>query len=150
MPAAPTGSPKWRPSAWQDLLRLTATLPEGTAWSFGGGTALAVHYGHRTSYDIDAFVGASDTVRALTPQRNPVTRQILEGNPYEYPGNYLKLVFPDGEIDFIVAGSQTDTPVAPWVFESATVPLETPWEIAIKKMFFRPSNFKVRDVFDLR
>ena len=29
------------------------------------------------------------------------------------------------------------------------VPIDTPWETAVKKMFYRPSTFKVRDVFDL-
>jgi hypothetical protein len=29
------------------------------------------------------------------------------------------------------------------------VPIDTPWETAMKKMFYRPSTFKVRDVFDL-
>ncbi|MEA1648828.1 nucleotidyl transferase AbiEii/AbiGii toxin family protein [Nitrospirillum sp. BR 11164] len=125
------------------------TLPDGTVWSFGGGTALAVHYGHRISYDIDVFVGSSDIVRALTPQRNAVTKILLDGRTYEYPGNYLKLIFAEGEIDFIVAERRTDNPVMDWLFEGHQVPLETPWEIATKKMFHRPSNFKVRDIFDM-
>lgn len=29
------------------------------------------------------------------------------------------------------------------------MPIDTPWETAVKKMFYRPSTFKVRDVFDL-
>ncbi|MEA1673355.1 nucleotidyl transferase AbiEii/AbiGii toxin family protein [Nitrospirillum sp. BR 11163] len=129
-------------------LALIGTLPDGTVWSFGGGTALAVHYAHRISYDIDAFVGSSDIVRALTPQRNGTTKALLDGRTYEYPGNYLKLIFAEGEIDFIAAGRRTDNPVVDWLFEGHQVPLETPWEIATKKMFHRPSNFKVRDIFD--
>lgn len=74
---------------------------------------------------------------------------MLGGRPHEYPGNYLKLVFAEGEIDFIAAGRRTDDAVMDWSFEGRAVPLETPWEIAVKKMFHRPSNFKIRDVFDL-
>jgi hypothetical protein len=147
------GSRKWPTSAWRDLLTLTLhlldTLPVPPEWSFGGGTSLAVHYGHRFSYDIDAFVGGSDVIRALSPNRNPATRALLDGRKYEYPGNYLKLVLDSGEIDFIVGGSRTDRPVETWQFEGRDVPIDTPWETAVKKMFYRPSTFKVRDVFDL-
>jgi hypothetical protein len=147
------GSRKWPTSAWRGLLASTLhlldTLPVVPEWSFGGGTSLAVHYGHRHSYDIDAFVGGSDVIRALSPNRNPATKALLDGGKYEYPGNYLKLVLDSGEIDFIVGGSHTDRPVETWEFEGRDVPIDTPWETAMKKMFYRPSTFKVRDVFNL-
>jgi len=118
-------------------------------WSFGSGTPLAIHYDHRHSYDIDAFVGSGDVIRALSPNRNPATKALLDGRKYEYPGNYLKLVLDNGEIDFIVGGARTDHPVEFWEFEGWGVPIDTPWETAVKKMFYRPSTFKIRDVFDL-
>ena len=117
-------------------------------WIFGGGTALAVHLSHRVSYDIDAFVCSSDVIRDLTPNRNPVTREILGGRRYEYPGNYLKLCLDHGEIDFIVSSSHTDNPTTAWDFGGTIINIETPCEIVIKKIFYRPSSFKVRDVFD--
>jgi hypothetical protein len=120
-------------------------------WSFGGGTALAVHLGHRVSYDIDLFLDSSRDLRALTPQRNPRITALL-GNPpmkYEYPGSYLKLTQEDGEIDFIVATPQTDPGYVAWSHGGYPVHLETPVEIAIKKLFYRPSTFKIRDVFDV-
>jgi hypothetical protein len=108
-----------------------------------------VHYDHRYSYDIDAFVGSGDVIRALSPNRNPATKALLKGRKYEYPGNYLKLVLDSGEIDFIVGGARTDRAVETWSFEGRAVPIDMPWETAVKKMFYRPSTFKVRDVFDL-
>lgn len=54
-----------------------------------------------------------------------------------------------GEIDFIVASSRTNESTRPWNFEGRKIALETPWETAIKKIFYRSSTFKVRDVFDL-
>lgn len=123
--------------------------PEGFRWTFGGGTALAVHYDHRISYDIDAFVTSADIVSALAPNQNPVVKRLIGNSKYEFPGNYLKLVFDAGEIDFIVGGRRTDRAAAPWDFEDRSILLENPWEIGIKKLFYRPSAFKIRDVFDL-
>ncbi len=124
------------------------SLNDPPDWTFGGGTALAVHLDHRVSYDIDAFVRDSDVIRNLTPGRNPFTKQLLDGRKYEYPGNYLKLYMDGGEIDVIIASRRTDNPTMPWVFETREISIETPWETVIKKIFYRPSNFKVRDVFD--
>jgi hypothetical protein len=88
-------------------------------------------------------------LRDLTPARNAATRALLAGRGFEYPGNYLKLNLDGGEIDFIVAGRRTENPIRPWTFNGEEIPIETPWEIAIKKIFYRPSSFKVRDLFDL-
>jgi hypothetical protein len=147
------GSRKWRTSDWRGLLRdalsLIDTLPAPPRWSFGGGTSLAVFYDHRISYDIDIFVSSSDTVADLSPARNPATKALLAGRGSQFPGNYLKLQMADGEIDFIVASRRTADPVQPWQFEHRTIDIDTPWETAIKKMFYRPSTFKLRDAFDL-
>ena len=147
------GSRKWPTSDWRGLLHdavtLLDTLTEVPRWSFGGGTSLAVFYDHRISYDVDIFIADSDALTALSPNRNPATTALLAGRSYQFPGNYLKLQIENGEIDFIVAGRRTATPVQPWPFENRKIDIDTPWETAIKKMFYRPSTFKVRDAFDL-
>lgn len=147
------GSRKWRTSDWHGLLRdaiaLIDTLSEAPRWSFGGGTSLAVFYDHRISYDVDIFVANADTLTALSPARNPATKTLVAGRSYQFPGNYLKLQMGSGEIDFILAGRRTADPTQPWTFEGREINIDTPWETAIKKMFHRPSTFKVRDAFDL-
>jgi len=147
------GSRKWPTSGWRGLLHdavaLLDTLTEAPRWSFGGGTSLAVFYDHRVSYVIDIFIADSDTLTALSPNRNSATTTLLAGRSYQFPGNYLKLQIEGGEIDFIVAGRRTAMPVQPWSFENREIDIDTPWETAIKKMFYRPSTFKVRDAFDL-
>lgn len=147
------GSRKWRTSDWRALLRdaiaLLDTLTETPRWSFGGGTSLAVFYDHRISYDVDIFVASSDTLTELSPARNPATKTFLAGRGYQFRGNYLKLQMENGEIDFIVGGRRTDEPVRPWEFEGRGIEIDMPWETAIKKIFYRPSTFKVRDAFDL-
>jgi hypothetical protein len=152
MAATSPGSGKWRTSDWRGLLRsaiaLIDTLEEKPRWSFGGGTSLAVFYDHRISYDIDIFVSSSDTLTELSPAGNPATKALLAGRS-QFPGNYLKFQLESGEIDFIVAGRRTTNPVQSWEFEGRAIDIDTPWETAIKKMFYRPSTFKVRDAFDL-
>jgi hypothetical protein len=153
MAEAPSGSKRWRTSDWKGLLRIALTLidtlTEEVRWSFGGGTALAVHLDHRMSYDVDIFMSNSDWVSDLAPNANPKTRAVIGDRKYEFPGGYLKLKLDAGEIDFIVGSKRTGQPTQPWDFEGRTILIETPWEIAIKKLFYRPSNFKVRDIFDL-
>src|ERR1700752_3175819 len=140
------GSGKWRSSDWRGLLRsaiaLVDTLKEPPRWSFGGGTSLVVFYDHRISYDVAIFVASSDTLPELSPARNPATKALLAGRSYQFPGNYLKIQLESGEIDFIVAGRRTANPVQSWEFEGHAIEIDTPWETAIKKMFYRPSTFK--------
>jgi hypothetical protein len=153
MAGSPDGSEKWRTSDWQALLRSALALIDSIGgkvpWSFGGGTALAVQLAHRVSYDIDIFIPDADKVTELSPHANPTTRALLGGRKYEFPGNHLKLKLDAGEIDFIVGGKRTPAPTRPWRFEGHDILIETPCEIAIKKLFYRPSTFKVRDIFDL-
>jgi len=73
----------------------------------------------------------------------------LGEHSYQFPGNYLKLELDRGEIDFIVAGRRTDDPSRPYDFDGRAIQLETPWESAIKKIFYRSSTFKIRDAFDV-
>ncbi len=147
------GSRKWQTSDWQSLLRnaikLLDTLKEQPKWTFGGGTALAVFYDHRISNDIDIFLSDLDAITALSPAKNAATKALLAGHGYQFPGNYLKLELDQGEIDFISGGRRTDDPTEPWEFEGRAILIETPWEAAIRKIFYRSSTFKIRDVFDL-
>lgn len=108
-----------------------------------------MHYDHRISHDIDIFVPGSDIISNLSPGRNPLTKALIAGRNHEFPGNYLKLQLESGEIDFIVGSKRTRAPAQPWQFENRTIQIDTPWETAIKKIFYRSSTFKIRDVFDL-
>jgi hypothetical protein len=125
------------------------SLPGRPAWRFGGGTGLAVVYAHRISYDIDIFLDRASDLKALTPARNEAIRSLIGARGFEFPGHYLKLNLDGGEIDFIVAATITDPATSIWSFEGHDVQLETPVEIAAKKISYRGSSFKVRDVFDL-
>jgi len=136
---------------WPNLLdrALAAldTLPQETAWSWGGGTALAVRLDHRVSLDIDIFLADGDDLRQLLPTVNPAVRAMTDN--WQQPGHYLKLLFAEGEVDFIAALSRTGQPSDAWPWRGRLLPLETTAEILAKKLHWRGSRALARDVFDL-
>jgi len=121
----------------------------------GGGTALMIHSGHRLSKDIDVFIDDPQYIALLSPRLGG--EDIWSCEAYDEAGHYLKLIYPEGEIDFIVAGSITDLPVESKTVDmsevrpsaSHTINVEHPVEIALKKLNYRGSMLKIRDIFDL-
>jgi hypothetical protein len=137
------------------LARLRAAGQPVPYWVLGGGTALMIQTGHRLSKDIDAFINDPQYLTCLSPRLGG--EAVWACDAYSEASNHLKLVYPEGEIDFIVAASITgETPirvpvdmndVRPGV--SQVVEVEHPVEIALKKLHYRGSLLKVRDVFDI-
>ncbi len=83
----------------------------------------------------------------LTPRLNDATAAMA--TDYIEQGNSLKLVLPEGAIDFVVAGSVTDAkPVDKLEFMERTFLLEATEEILAKKLLYRAARFQPRDVFD--
>ncbi len=123
------------------------TLPPGIAWSWGGGTALAMHLAHRVSDDIDIFFTDAHALRLLSPQRNRAVKAIT--GKWQDPGHTIKLECEEGEIDFIVARQFTDHPTDPVEIEGRSISLETPAEVLAKKLHYRGSRAIARDVFDM-
>lgn len=130
------------------MLPFIEAAPETGPFTFGGGTALAIWLGHRTSYDIDLFFERSRALRLLSPQHNPTLRAAI-GGVWQEPGHYLKFELGPGEIDILVTCPVTDEPTVEYPFERWTLQLERPCEILGKKIRSRASSFKRRDVFDL-
>lgn len=153
----PNGSATWRASAWQRLLagilQIEARLPERPPFTFGGGTALAVDLEHRISYDIDLFYRSADALDLYNPNRNADVKRLIEahGGSWQDPGSYLKLELGPqaGEIDIVISRLLTENPALPWPFEDVEIQRERPREIIAKKIRYRSSQFKRRDIFDL-
>lgn len=146
-------------SQWQLLLdraitglsRLRAKRQPVPDWVLGGGTALMIHVGHRLSKDIDAFI---DDPPCCRPDWGG--EDVWTCEAFEEASNYLKLIYVEGEIDFIVAPSITGLPTERKAIDSgdgASAPhvlnVEHPVEIAIKKLNYRGSLLRVRDIFDI-
>jgi len=124
-------------------------------WTFGGGTSLAIDLGHRVSYDIDAFVDSAKIIHRLVPVENTVTRMICwnpetERADFRYSGHYLKLIVKGvGEIDFLNASPLLEEATTPFEYKGRAIARERPAEVIAKKIYYRGSLFKGRDVFDL-
>lgn len=115
-----------------------------------------LHTGHRLSKDIDVFIDDPQFVTFLSPRLAGET--IWQCTAYTESANHLRLVYPEGEIDFIVADNITGLPPERKIIQagdaeldsSATIiDVEHPAEIALKKLAYRGAMLKVRDVFDI-
>jgi Nucleotidyl transferase AbiEii toxin, Type IV TA system len=115
-----------------------------------------LHTGHRLSKDIDAFITDPQYLSILSPRLGG--EDIWACDSYAEAANHLKLVYPEGEVDFIVAAPITDLASAPMKIpeeqgssggQSMQIKVEHPVEIALKKLFYRAGLLKVRDIFDI-
>ncbi len=140
---------------WQTLfaraIRMLDDLEKrtGTAvhWTFGGGTVLMLKYHHRLSKDIDIFFNDPQPLAYLNPRRGGLDDGIT--SEYEESANHLKLIFPEGEIDFVASPCLTNPGFEIQTVEGLVVRLETSAEIIAKKMWHRGDAAKARDLFDL-
>jgi hypothetical protein len=79
---------------------------------------------------------------------NPVTKAHCD--TWQWQGAYLKLIVKDvGGIDFLSSSAFTDEPTTDFLFRERVIPRERPAEVIAKKLIYRASNFKKRDMFDL-
>ncbi|WP_130228674.1 MULTISPECIES: hypothetical protein [unclassified Bradyrhizobium] len=111
-----------------------------------------IHSGHRLSKDIDAFIDDPQYIALMSPRLGG--EEVWACEVYDEAAHYLKLIYSEGEIDFIVAGSVTELPVESKTIEvrpgtSHTIKVEHPVEIALKKLNYRGSMLKIRDVLDI-
>ncbi len=142
--------------AWKPLLSAALGVLDGLRERgfgapdvvLGGGTVLMMRLHHRLSKDIDLFLHDAQWLGLLTPRLNDSVAALATG--YSEQANSLKLVLPDGDIDFVVAGGVTGSaPSETLEFAGWSLPLETTEEILAKKLYFRAGLLKPRDVFDL-
>ncbi len=148
-----------RPSEWRRLFTIACDLLDQVKdktggypfqWSFGGGTAMMIQIGHRESHDIDIFLDDSQILGFLDPAKADLRFKEV---PAFYSGDgarFQRFAFEDiGEIDFIAAAPLTGVPFEVHEIEGREVNLETIPEIISKKIYYRGSEAKPRDVFDL-
>lgn len=111
---------------------------------------MMIQIGHRESHDIDIFLDDPQLLGFIDPSRSHLR---FETMPSDYLGDGLrfqKFAFEGiGEIDFIVAGPLTETPFETREVEGRAVRLETVPEIIAKKVYYRGSEAKPRDIFDI-
>lgn len=138
---------------WQPLFTSALRILDAAAvalgdfpWSFGGGTALMLEYRHRYSRDIDIFLRDPQFIGHVSPRLSPAAETVTDD--YEEAAEYVKLRLQGGEIDFIGSGWLTAEPYRTQSVMGRDVNVETPAEIVGKKIRYRATTFKARDLFD--
>lgn len=141
---------------WQELLPHALNIIEdikkhGTSdpfWTFGGGTVLMFRYQHRRSKDIDIFVPDPQYLGFVTPRLSDVAAGV-SSQYIEDQSSYVKLIRPEGEIDFVAALNLTKSPYEVWNIGGQFIRVETATEIVAKKLWHRGDRATARDLFDL-
>lgn len=142
------------PRAWETLfaqaLRLIGEIAShgrnDPFWTFGGGTALMLRYGHRFSKDIDIFVPDPQSLGFVTPRLSDVAESIT--SDYVEAASCVKLYLVEGEIDFVAAPNLTVPGFTNEMIMGHQVRVETAVEIIAKKMWHRGDRITGRDIFD--
>ncbi|MDR3410147.1 MAG: nucleotidyl transferase AbiEii/AbiGii toxin family protein [Formivibrio sp.] len=116
-------------------------------WTFGGGTVLMLRYRHRMSKDIDIFVPDPQYLGFVSPRLSDIAEEI--SNEYVEGNGFVKLIRPEGEIDFVASPNLTSSPFEVWTLLGRKVRVETPAEIVAKKLWHRGDRVSARDLFDL-
>lgn len=116
-------------------------------WSFGGGTVLMRRHHHRFSKDIDIFVPDPQYLGLFNPRISNKAESLT--THYLEQAGFLKLYFPEGEIDFVASGPLTENPTVTENLFGHDVRVETSTEIVAKKIWHRGVEFTARDIFDL-
>ena len=133
-----------------DVEREGGSVPD---WVLGGGTALMIHADHRLSRDIDAFIDDPQYLALLSPE----TTDVWKCSAWDRAANFLKLKYREGEIDFIVTAPISSLPPIEKQVDlteigkgsKPTIQLDRPTEIALKKLHYRATMLKPRDIFDI-
>jgi len=115
-------------------------------WSFGGGTVLMRRHRHRISKDVDIFVPDPQWLGYLTPRLNQKAEMLAPD--YVEQAGFLKLYFPEGEIDFVASAPLTPNPTSTETIVGREIEVETSAEIIAKKVWHRGAEFTARDLFD--
>lgn len=116
-------------------------------WSFGGGTVLMRRHHHRFSKDIDIFVPDPQCLGFFSPRLSTMAESLT--TDYIEQSRFVKLHFPEGEIDFVFSGPLTKNPTTTENLFGHAVQVETSTEIVAKKIWYRGVEFAARDIFDL-
>jgi hypothetical protein len=115
-------------------------------WTFGGGTVLMRRHRHRLSRDVDIFISDPQFIGYLSPRLSPTAESLT--TDYSEDSNFVKLAFPEGEIDFVAAPPLTSVPAKPEMLFGRSFLVETSTEIVAKKIWHRGADITARDIFD--
>ena len=105
-----------------------------------------LRHAHRRSKDIDIFLPDPQYLGFVTPRLGEIAESI--SGDYVEAAGYVKLILPQGEIDFVAATNLTTPGYEEWEIFGRKVRVETSVEIIAKKMWHRGDRVTARDLFD--
>jgi hypothetical protein len=106
-----------------------------------------LRYRHRMSKDIDICVPDPQYLGYVSPRLSDVAEAVSD-HYVEGPG-FIKLLRPEGEIDFVASPNLTRDPFEIWELLGRQIKVETSAEIVAKKLWHRGDRATARDLFDL-
>lgn len=106
-----------------------------------------LRYRHRRSRDIGIFVPDPQYLGYVTPRLSAAAEAISAD--YVEEADHVKLIRPEGEIDFVAAPNLTAPAFETWRIDGREVRAETAVEVIAKKMWHRGATATGRDLFDL-
>jgi len=115
-------------------------------WSLGGGTVLMFYYGHRKSKDIDIFIPDPQFLGYVNPRTGGHAEDLTSN--YSDGSEFVKLFFPEGEIDFVASTTLTSNPFSLHQVLDKNILLESPVEIVAKKLWHRGDRATPRDLLN--
>jgi hypothetical protein len=102
---------------------------------------------HRFSKDVDIFINDPQFIGYLSPRLSATAESLTRD--YVEDHDFLKLIFPEGEIDFVASGPLTEEPAVSEQLFGHDILVENSSEIVAKKIWYRGEQFTARDIFDL-
>lgn len=100
----------------------------------------------RFSHDIDIFISDMQLLEYLSPKFDEPENLI---SYEEYNGTAISLKFPEGNVDFIASPQLTKyNSIVATAYNHRNVKVEHPIEILAKKLYYRGTQLKARDIFD--
>lgn len=105
------------------------------------------YFGHRISKDIDIFVPDPQFLGYVNPRLGGPAEEMTD--EYTDSATFVKLFFPEGEIDVVAAVPLTANAFAEHEVLGRKILLESPVEIVAKKLWYRGDRATPRDLLDL-
>ena len=120
------------------------------AWSFGGGTALALFYlQHRRSYDVDIFVHDPQYFSFLSPKWFLDDQEVFQSDYLEQADHISLATLTEVKVDLLLAPNLTDEPSSLRKVGRVECYVESVEEIIAKKIRYRRLQVKTRDIVDI-
>lgn len=111
-------------------------------WTLGGGVALALTWHHRRTLDVDIFMNDAQWLTSLSPRLNDRVAQ--SSTDYEEGSANLRVIYPEGAVDFVIAPTLTATTPRSLDLARRLVRVDDAGEILAKKIHYRHATFLVR------